>query len=146
MKILFATDGSEFSKKSIERITALVGSQGSVSIKAISVFETFAPMAAEPFAVSADYYQELEETSKKRAAAWADEAVTQLKSSLPDAEVSKEVVMGAPSRVIIEIAKEWGADLIVVGSHGRGFWGRVMLGSVSDAVLHHAPCSVLVVR
>ena len=146
MKILFATDGSDFSKKSIERIAGLVGSQSSVSIKAISVFETFAPMAAEPFAVSADYYQELEETSRKRADAWADDAVTQLKISLPGADVSKEVVMGAPSRVIIEFAKEWGADLIVVGSHGRGFWGRVMLGSVSDAILHHAPCSVLVVR
>jgi len=54
--------------------------------------------------------------------------------------------MGAPSRMIIESATNWGADLIVVGSHGRGFWGRVMLGSVSDAILHHAPCSVLVVR
>jgi nucleotide-binding universal stress UspA family protein len=146
MKILFATDGSEFSKKSIEKIASLVGAQSSVSIKAISVFETFAPMAAEPFAVSADYYRELEENSRKRADAWAEESVADLKKAIPSADVSKEVSMGAPSRIIIETAKEWGADLIVVGSHGRGFWGRVMLGSVSDAVLHHAPCSVLVVR
>ena len=104
------------------------------------------PMAAEPFAVSADYYQEMEESSRKRVDAWADEAVADLKSALPNAEISKEVVMGAPSRMIIESATNWGADLIVVGSHGRGFWGRVMLGSVSDAILHHAPCSVLVVR
>jgi len=146
MKILFATDGSDFSKKSIERIAGLVGSQTTASIRAISVFETFAPMAAEPFAVSADYYRELEESSRKRADAWAEEAVAALKQVLPSADISKEVSMGAPSRVIIEAAKEWGADLIVVGSHGRGFWGRVMLGSVSDAILHNAPCSVLVVR
>ena len=146
MKILFATDGSDFSKKAIARIAGLVGSNGTAGIKAISVFETFAPMAAEPFAVSADYYRELEESSRKRADAWADEAVAELRKILPSADVTKEVAMGAPSRVIIETAKEWGADLIVVGSHGRGFWGRVMLGSVSDAVLHHAPCSVLVVR
>ena len=54
--------------------------------------------------------------------------------------------MGATNRVIIETAKDWNADLIVVGSHGRGFWGRTMIGSVSDSVIHHAPCSVLVVR
>ncbi|MCB1025610.1 MAG: universal stress protein [Acidobacteria bacterium] len=47
---------------------------------------------------------------------------------------------------IVEKAKRWNADLIIVGSHGRGFWGRVMLGSISDSLVHHAPCSVLVVR
>jgi len=146
MKILFGTDGSDFSKKAIGRIADLVGGNSSVSIKVISVFETFAPMAAEPFAVSADYYSELEDSSHKRADAWAEEASKELKQVLPSADISKEVVMGAASRVILETAKEWEADLVVVGSHGRGFWGRVMLGSVSDAILHHAPCSVLVVR
>lgn len=53
---------------------------------------------------------------------------------------------GAADRAIIETAKEWEADLIVVGSHGRGFWGRLTAGSVSDSLVHHAPCSVLVAR
>jgi nucleotide-binding universal stress UspA family protein len=54
--------------------------------------------------------------------------------------------MGRPTETITDIAQEWGADLIVVGSHGHDFWGRMTLGSVSDGVIHHAKCSVLVVR
>jgi len=62
-----------------------------------------------------------------------------------ECSVSTEVLRGAPDQQILAKAKEWNADLIVVGSHGRGFWGR-LLGSVSDGVVHHAECSVLVVR
>ncbi len=54
--------------------------------------------------------------------------------------------MGDPGQAIVEIAEDWHSDLIVVGSHDRGFWSRALLGSVSDAVVHHAPCSVLVVE
>jgi nucleotide-binding universal stress UspA family protein len=60
--------------------------------------------------------------------------------------VSEEVISGSPQRAIVERAKEWGADLIVLGSHGYGFWSRALLGSVSTSVVNHAPCSVLVVR
>jgi len=48
--------------------------------------------------------------------------------------------------MIVEAAEEWDADMIVVGSHGHGFWGRLALGSVSDAVIHQAPCSVLIAK
>jgi Universal stress protein family len=48
--------------------------------------------------------------------------------------------------VIIEKAGEWGADLIVVGSHGRKALGQFFFGSVSQKVLHEAHCSVRVAR
>ena len=48
--------------------------------------------------------------------------------------------------MIVEEAQNWEADLIIVGSHGHGFWKRSFLGSTSDKVIHNAPCSVLVVR
>jgi nucleotide-binding universal stress UspA family protein len=145
MKILLATDGSEFSKKAVGMVNAHFS--GKVSeIKVLSVFEAFAPMAAEPFAVSADYYQDLEKAAKDQATSHADQAMAELEKVFAGIKISKDITMGTPNRVIVDKAEEWGADLIVVGSHGRGFWGRVMLGSVSDAVLHHAPCSVLVVR
>jgi nucleotide-binding universal stress UspA family protein len=53
---------------------------------------------------------------------------------------------GNPKEVILEEAKKWNADLIVVGSHGRRGFKRFLLGSVSEAVAMNAPCSVVVVR
>ena len=60
--------------------------------------------------------------------------------------ISTEVLFGSPDSRIVETAEQWHADLIVIGSHGYSRWERLLLGSVSDSVLHHAPCSVLVVR
>jgi nucleotide-binding universal stress UspA family protein len=48
--------------------------------------------------------------------------------------------------VILDEAEKWKADLIVVGSHGYPAWERLLLGSVSQAVVSHAKCSVEVVR
>jgi nucleotide-binding universal stress UspA family protein len=56
------------------------------------------------------------------------------------------VERGAPAAEIVKAASEWRADLIVVGSHGRGGIERALVGSVADGVLRHTPCPVLVVR
>jgi nucleotide-binding universal stress UspA family protein len=48
--------------------------------------------------------------------------------------------------VILDTAAKWHADLIVIGSHGRKGLDRFLLGSVSEAVARHAPCSVQIVR
>ena len=53
---------------------------------------------------------------------------------------------GSAADVLVEAAKETGADLVIVGSRGLGATKRALLGSVSTSVLHHAPCDVLVVR
>jgi nucleotide-binding universal stress UspA family protein len=53
---------------------------------------------------------------------------------------------GDPGEAIIETTAAEGADMIVVGSHGRGAVGRFLIGSVSDHVVRNAPCPVLVVR
>ena len=51
-----------------------------------------------------------------------------------------------PRRAIVEAARQWPADLIVMGSHGRRGLDRVLLGSVAESVVRHAPCSVDIVR
>jgi len=54
--------------------------------------------------------------------------------------------IGKPATKIVEGAKIWPADLIVIGSHGRGGVTRLLLGSVAESVVRHASCPVLVVR
>jgi nucleotide-binding universal stress UspA family protein len=63
-----------------------------------------------------------------------------------DWDVKSETAAGSPATALIEKAEEWGADLIVVGSHGRTTLGRLFFGSVSQKVLSEAHCSVRVAR
>ena len=60
--------------------------------------------------------------------------------------ISSEVLFGSPESRIVETAEATHPDIIVLGSHGYSRWERLLLGSVSDSVVHHAPCSVLIVR
>lgn len=53
---------------------------------------------------------------------------------------------GDPSRVICDMARNWDADLIILGRRGRTGLSELILGSVSNYVVHHAPCSVLTVQ
>jgi nucleotide-binding universal stress UspA family protein len=54
--------------------------------------------------------------------------------------------LGDPGRVICDLARNWEADLIIVGRRGRSGLSELFLGSVSNYVLHHAPCSVLTMQ
>jgi nucleotide-binding universal stress UspA family protein len=54
--------------------------------------------------------------------------------------------IGHPSRVICQVAKDWGASLIVMGRRGRTGLSKLLMGSVSHYVTHHAPCSIWVVQ
>jgi nucleotide-binding universal stress UspA family protein len=56
------------------------------------------------------------------------------------------VWQGDPGEVVVEAAASERVDLVVVGSHGRGSVGRLLIGSVSDHIVRNAPCPVLVVR
>lgn len=69
-----------------------------------------------------------------------------IEKSLPQCKVSQEVCLGFPKEEILAMAKEWPAQLIVMGSHGRAALQRFLVGSVSLSVMMHAPCSTVVVR
>jgi nucleotide-binding universal stress UspA family protein len=63
-----------------------------------------------------------------------------------DVAIKTEALSGSPDSAIVERAEETNADLIIVGSHGYRAWERLLIGSVSDSVVHHAPCTVMIVR
>jgi len=70
----------------------------------------------------------------------------QLLSKIPNAIVHYEIREGQPQSQIIDAAVEWYADKIIVGAKSRLGCERFMIGSVSNAVANHAPCSVEIVR
>ena len=61
-------------------------------------------------------------------------------------ERSTDILVGFPRKAVVQYAKEWGADFVMVGSHGERALSRFLFGSVAQAVLRTAPCSVEVVR
>jgi nucleotide-binding universal stress UspA family protein len=65
--------------------------------------------------------------------------------SMP-ARVDTMVVDGDPGRALCRVAADVGATAVIIGSRGRGGLKRALLGSVSDYVVRHAPCSVIVSR
>lgn len=147
MKILIATDGSDASKSVIETACKIISKPEETFVKIISAVESMAPMTAEPFAVSAEYYAEMEVEAANHAKGFVEQSEADLKEICPNLrEVSTQVFRGNAAQTIVESAEEWNADLIIVGSHGYGFWQRALLGSISNSVVHHAPCSVLIVR
>ncbi len=148
MKILIATDGSAFSEAAVEKICQMVKNAEDVNVKIVSAYEQPVMAVAAPYALPAGYNPVLEKEMKELATQAVSQAERKICGRFPDLKnnLSTCVLSGSPEQAIVEEAENWGADLIVVGSHGYGFWERMFIGSVSNAIVHHAPCSVLVVR
>ena len=100
----------------------------------------------EPWAAAPIYFEEMEGAVRDSAKAALQKAVSKLKSMKTALAITSEVIQGPPREVIVDEAEKRGVDLIVMGSRGLGAWTRLLLGSVSNAVVHHAKCSVEVVR
>jgi nucleotide-binding universal stress UspA family protein len=145
MKILLAIDGSTYSDAAIEEVLRRPWPARS-EVKVITAFETPIMVGMEPWAATPIYFDELDNAVRSVATAILDGALEKLKTIKDTLKISSEVIQGSPRQVIIEEAERWGADLIIIGSRGLGAWNRLLLGSVSSAVVHHALCSVEVVR
>ncbi len=148
MKILIATDGSTFSDAAIEKVCQMFENSEDAHVKIVSAYEPPVMAVAAPFAFPTGYNPVLEKEFKDLATQTIAEAERKIGERFPGLKdnLSTRVLCGSPQRTIVEEAENWGADLIVVGSHGYGFWERMFLGSVSNAIVHQAPCSVLIVR
>lgn len=145
-RILIGTDGSEFSKLAVESACEFM-TTNETEVVCLSVYENPVSASVDPAFVTGEYYGKLLEGLIAICERHVQEAQQQIRMHFSEDEVpvTTQVLNGFPDNLIVEKAKDWDADLIVVGSHGRGFWGR-LLGSVSTGVVHHAHCSVLVVK
>jgi nucleotide-binding universal stress UspA family protein len=145
MKILLAVDGSQCSDEAIAEIARRPWPEGS-EIKVLTTFEVPLPPTPEAWALPPGYLDEMDQAARSQAQAIVEGAVKKLKSKLGPVVVAGQFLAGPPRIVILDEAESWGADLIVVGSHGYRAWKRFLLGSVSQSVVSHAKCSVEVVR
>jgi len=147
-KILLATDGSASSEKAARSIAARPWPAGT-EIRILSVVEFYLPtMQAffEPPFVQSDQVEKLREEAMKHAQEATASAAAILAAANLTASESVSVLQDGPKKVILDDAKEWGANLIVVGWHGRHGIDRFLMGSVSETVATHAECSVEVIR
>jgi len=145
MKILLATDGSDCSKAAVDAVAERPWPKGS-EVKVITAIELpYTPMT-ESWALPDSYFKELETAVMEQAEAAVNQAAKRLKFAPTELVITTEVANGSAKDVILDEAEKWGADLIVLGSHGYRGWRRFLLGSVSHAVATHARCSVEIVR
>ncbi len=143
MKVLLAVDGSIQSDAAVDEVAVRTWPRES-TIRVVSVVETL-PFSF--FGLPAAYLQDLVRPIESHAQTAVDAATQKLvKTFGASVDVFGDVLKGSPKRVIVEEADRWGADLIVVGSHGHGALEGFLLGSVSQSVALHAHCSVEIVR
>jgi nucleotide-binding universal stress UspA family protein len=132
--IVVGYDGSEAAKRALERAAALA--DGGATVAVVSAIHI------EPHAGRGSSGVDPTEVAKRQS------DLREAKDLLAGMGVDHRMVEGHgdPADVIVEEAREAGAELIVVGTRGHGGIASLLLGSVSTRVLHHAPCDVLVVR
>ncbi|MBI4469835.1 MAG: universal stress protein [Acidobacteria bacterium] len=146
MKIILAVDGSSCSDAAVEEVARRPWPAGS-EFRIISVAELPALPTPETWVLPEGYFEEAERASQDRARVAIDKAAERLRQfEKLGPQITSELLQGHPQHVIPEYAEQWGADLIVLGSHGYRGLKRLWLGSVSHAVASHAKCSVEVVR
>ena len=144
MRILLALDGSPSADRARALVTSLAWAPGT-TVRLVAALDVAPALWGGPWipAIPVDADQ-LEE-----------EAVVELTRVLQEARpaleaagltVEAELLRGRPSAAIVDDARIWGPDLIVVGSRGHGPVETAVLGSVSAAIVDHATCPVLVAR
>jgi nucleotide-binding universal stress UspA family protein len=139
-RILVPTDFSECSEHALKYGREMASTFGATLHLLHVVQDPYTqPWAAEAFpAPLGDLLQQ-----------WQEQAHARLKALLPEGERSGAMIavqVGSPFQEICRYAEEQDIDMIVIGTHGRGPLGHMLLGSVAEKVVRRAPCPVLTVR
>ena len=147
MRVLLAVDGSECSDAAVQAVVDRFLPE-KTEVKIINAVEWMRemPLCFQYGSGPAAGHDVVESRNKsfERARELVERVAAQLEFrgfhpsvSTPDAD---------PRHAIVDAAREWPADLIVIGSHGRRGFDRLLLGSVAESIVRHAPCSVDIVR
>jgi nucleotide-binding universal stress UspA family protein len=151
-KVLLATDGSKVADLAARSAAELADKTGS-ELHVVHVFGIAPWYPAYPGAAGFDgasledpmLEEDLQRTSEQLARELLDAEVEKLRSA-GGTLAQAHLVEGGVPEAVVGLAEEIGAGLVVVGSRGRGGIRRALMGSVSDSVVRHAHCPVLVVR
>ena len=141
MKILIGVDESPFSQAALDWVKQISWPSGT-SIRVVSASPPVfvGTVEANAPAVIAQLIQD----QNRMHAEIAERAARALEAA--GRTVEGVMISGDPRSTLVEEARKVGADLLVVGSHGRSGLSRLVLGSVASYVTTHAPCSVLIVK
>jgi nucleotide-binding universal stress UspA family protein len=143
MKILLALDGSDFSRAALQSVIARPWPPDS-EVKVLNVVEPPSLLMEREMAGPDPEFEMVWQALRDRAKDLVAKGAEKLREA--KFKVSTELVEGDPKSQIIDVAREWHADMIVLGSHGRAGLDRFLIGSVSQAVVRHAHCSVEIIR
>ncbi len=140
MKIIIAIDESDHCKLLVRDIAQRKWTE-ETEFMLLNVIES------SPFDLNAhldaNQLKQVKRTGSERSNDLLDDAATYLRENVPKScRIHRASAEGRPAMEIVRVATDWGADLIVVGSHDRRGLSRLVLGSVAEAVMMHAPCSV----
>lgn len=137
--VLVPVDFSDSSKHAVE-VAAALASREHVRVTLLHVLQV--PTSPRPELWLPHYLEEIEGAAGRMLGEWA--GVLKAKADVP---VATRTLIGSPSaEILTALDADPSVDLVVVGSHGRKGFGRLLLGSVAEQVVRHAPCPVLVAR
>ena len=140
MKVLLAIDDSKYSEAAIQALITQAKPK-ETEVRVLHVIEPIIISGEGGYVID---WQSVTKELRKRGEGIIAQAAQALRSA--GFQVTTAMEEGNPKSVIGDFAAKWPADLIVMGSHGRKGLDRFLLGSVSEAVVRHAPCSVEIVR
>ena len=144
-KILLASDGSPHSELAARMAANLATKTGS-ELHVVHVGHVpSAYAAADSEILDYEFWKEMREFAGSEVSQSLEDEVRKLEGIGGKVEMA-HVAVGRPEAEIVRLAEEIGAGLVVVGSRGHGPLRRAIMGSVSEAVVRHAHCSVLIVR